>query len=118
MWKNLRRSVNLGEPTSILDHVYLGCTRRECKSNENIIEECKKMCESRISAGATQKLPGWRKPHAKTVAWSYVMEGHAKNCVERYCEVANKKTEQLYKVSTPCLVDHHFKKAELETVGE
>ena len=29
-----------------------------------------------------------------------------------------KKTEQLHKVSTPCLDDHHFKKEELETVGE
>ena len=26
------------------------------------------MFESRISAGATEKLPRWEKPHAKTVA--------------------------------------------------
>ena len=26
------------------------------------------MFESRISAGATEKIPGWEKPHAKTVA--------------------------------------------------
>ena len=31
---------------------------------------------------------------------------------------ANEKTEQLCKVSTPCLDDHHFKKEELESVGE
>ena len=37
------------------------------------------------------------------------MEGHAKKCVERYCEFANKTTQQLYKVSTPCIDDHHFK---------
>ena len=36
----------------------------------------------------------------------------------RDCELANKKTEQLYKVSSLCLDDHHFKKEELETVGE
>ena len=53
--------------------------------------------ESRISAGLTEKLPGWAKPHAETVAWSYDVEGHAKKCIERYCELANKKTEQLYK---------------------
>ena len=46
------------------------------------------------------------------------MEGHAKKCVERYCELTNKKTEQLYKVSSPCFDDHHFKKEELESVGE
>ena len=77
-----------------------------------------KMFEPQISAGATGKLPGWETPHAKTVAWSYDMEGHAQKCVERYCELANKKTEQLYKVSSPCLDDHHFKKEELESVGE
>ena len=48
--------------------------------------------------------------------WSYDMEGHAQKCVERYCELANKKTEQLYKVSSPCLDDHHFKEEELESV--
>ena len=35
------------------------------------------MFESRISAGATEELPGWQKPHAQTVAWSYDVEGHA-----------------------------------------
>ena len=46
------------------------------------------------------------------------MEGHAKKCVERYCELANKTTQQLYKVSTPCIDDHHFKKEETKSVGE
>ena len=38
--------------------------------------------------------------------------------MERYCELANKTTQQLYKVSTPCLDDHHFKEKELKSVGE
>ena len=46
------------------------------------------------------------------------MEGHAKKCVERYCELANRTTQQLYKVSTPCIDDHHFKEEELNSVGE
>ena len=46
------------------------------------------------------------------------MEGHAKKYVERYCELANRTTQQLYKVSTPCIDDHHFKEEELESVGE
>ena len=36
----------------------------------------------------------------KKKAWSYDMEGHAEKCVGRYCELANKETEQLYKVSS------------------
>ena len=46
------------------------------------------------------------------------MEDHAKKCVERYCELANKTTQQLYKVSTPCLDDHQFIEEENESVGE
>ena len=52
------------------------------------------------------------------VALSYDMEGHAQQCFKRHCELANKRTEQLYKVSAPCLDDHNFKKEELEKVGE
>ena len=77
-----------------------------------------KMFESGISAGATEKLLGWQKPQARTVAWSYDMKGHAEKCVERYCELANKKVNQLYKVSHPCLDDHQVKQEELESVGE
>ena len=77
-----------------------------------------KMFQSRISAGATEKYQGEKKPHAKTVAWSYDVEGHARKSDERYCELANKKTEQHFKVSSPCLHDHHVKKEERESVGE
>ena len=51
-------------------------------------------------------------------SWSYDMEGHAKKCVERYCELANKTTQQLHKVSTPCIDDHHFREEETKSVGE
>ena len=54
--------------------IYLECAQRECKPNE-IFQQHKEMFESRISAGATEKLPGWEKPHAKRVAWSYDMHG-------------------------------------------
>ena len=33
------KNVDLDELTSCLDHVYLGCTQRECKPNESIIEQ-------------------------------------------------------------------------------
>ena len=52
----------------------------------------------------------------------YDMEGHARKCVERYCELANKKVEQPYNVSSLCLDDRlddqQFKKEELESVGK
>ena len=32
MWKVLSKEVDLGEPTSFLDHVYLGCTQTSMRS--------------------------------------------------------------------------------------
>ena len=48
------KNVNITEPTSFLDLVYMGCTQRECKPNETIVEQYTKMFESRISAVATE----------------------------------------------------------------
>ena len=74
------------------------------------------MFESRISVGGAEKLTF---PQNLTISsWSHDMVGHAKKCVERYCELANKTTQQLHKVSTPCIDDHHFKEEEMKSVGE
>ena len=50
-WKILMKDVDLGEPTSFLDHVYLGCIQRECQTSEDIVDNCRAMFESRISVG-------------------------------------------------------------------
>ena len=50
-----------------------------------------------------------------------VVQRHGRTCskcVERYCDLANKKVEQLWKVSHPCLDGHQFKQEELESVGK
>ena len=100
-------------PTSFLDRVYLGCTQREYQISKDIVDNYRSMFESRFSAGATEKMSETKatgKPDAETISsWSYDMEGHAKKCVEGYCELANKITEQLYKVATPCMDDHQFR---------
>ena len=36
MWKLLNKEVEFGEPTSFLDHVYLGCTQREIETSTDI----------------------------------------------------------------------------------
>ena len=106
MWKVLHKEVDLGEPTSFLDHVYLGCTQRQCEIKD-IVDNYRAMFESRISAGGTEKLP--YSENFRISSWSCDLEGHAKECVERYFESSNKTTRQLHKVSTPCIDDHHFK---------
>ena len=66
--------------------------------------------------GRVEKLPF---PHnIRISSWSYDMASHAKKCVERCCELANKTTQQLYEVSTPRIDDHHFKEEEMKSVGE
>ena len=97
-WKIVMKDVALGKPTSFLDHVHLGCTQRECQISKDIVDFYRTMFESRISAGTTEKLSetkATRKLDAETISsWSCDMEGHAKKCEERYCELANKTTEQ------------------------
>ena len=106
MWKVTNKEVDLGEPTSFFDHVYLGCTQRQCEISKCIVDNHRTMFESRISAERTEKLPC--SEILCISSRSYDMEGYAKKCVERYCELANRTTQQLYKVSTPCIDDHQF----------
>ena len=116
MWKVLNGEVDLGEPTSFLDHVYLVCTQRQCEMSRDILDNYRTMFESRISAVRVEKSPFPQ--NLRISSWSYDMAGHAKKCVERYFELANNTTQQLYKVSTPCIDDHHFKEEETKSVGE
>ena len=72
--------------------------------------------ESRLLAGGTENLRC--SENIRISSWSFVMEGHAKMCVERYREVANKTTQQLYTESTPCIDDPHFKEEAMKSEGE
>ena len=75
------------------------------------------MFESRISAGAKEKLltRASGKPDAETISsWSYDMEGHAKKCVERYCEFANKTTQQYTKSQRHAWMIINLKKKEMD----
>ena len=95
--KIFMKCVDLGEPTSFLDHVHVGCTQRECKirdefvdsteicSNPGFLLEPRKNYLSELQGNLMQKQ-----------SWSYDMEGHAKKCVERCCELANKTTQQIF----------------------
>ena len=115
------KDVDLGEPTSFFDHVYLGCSQRECQISKDIVNNYRSMFESMICSGATEnsQKQSTEKLDDETISsCSYDMEGHAKKCVERYCELSNKTTQQLYKVATPCMDDHQFREEENESVGE
>ena len=88
MWKLLNKEVDLGEPTSFLDHVYQGCTQRRC--DIDVVDNCRTKFESRISAGATEKLPCSEISVSRRGRMTW--KGMPRN--------VNKTTQQLYKVST------------------
>ena len=75
-WK-LMKNVDIEEPTSFLDHVYLGCTQRECKPNEKIIGQYNKMFESRISVGANREITRMGKTSRKNFS---VVLRHGRTC--------------------------------------
>ena len=161
MWKVLNEEVDLGEPTSFFDHVFLQCTQRQCEISKDMMDNYRAMFESRISAGTTDTYERHRSltmlirvtlnenvEHAE-ILWTIIeiylspetllemwgkyqkpefrvnlvrtlflhglmiWEVMPRKCVERYCELANKRTQQWYKVATTCLDDHHFKEEEI-----
>ena len=83
---------------------HFGCSQRECKANESIIDQKKRnvritnLCYSRRKATRVGEPP--KSASRDDVNWQTT------------------KTEQLYKVSIPCFDDHNYKKEELDTVGE
>ena len=65
-WKGIRnwsdvestsKEVDLGEPTSLVNHLYLGCTPRQYELSKDVVDNSITLFESRISAGWTEKLP-------------------------------------------------------------
>ena len=51
MWKELNKEVDLGEPTTFLDHENLGCTQRQCEISKDIVDNYRTMFESEFPQG-------------------------------------------------------------------
>ena len=120
-WKIRIKVVDLEEPTSFLDHVYLGYTQRVCKSSDDIVTNYSDMFESRISAGARenylQELQGnlMQKQHLLgPTAWKVMQRNACK-------DIANLRIKRL---SNCTKSQHHapmtikLKEEESESVGE
>ena len=80
MWKRVMKNVDIDEPTSYLNHVYLGCTQRECKPNQTIIEQYTKMFESRVF-GEQQKITGMAKTSHTNRS---VVKRHGRTCSKMF----------------------------------
>ena len=73
MWKLLDKEVDLGEPTFFLDHVFLVCTQGQCARSKDIVDNCRTMFESRISAGGVEKLPTFSLSHSLTFTLTHAL---------------------------------------------
>ena len=45
-WKIIMEDVDVGEPTSFLDHVYFGCTQGKCQISRDIVANYRNMFDS------------------------------------------------------------------------
>ena len=112
--RKLMKNVDLDAPTSILVHVHLGSTQRECKLNKIIIELHKLLFESSISPGATENYQDRKILRQKLLHGPTTWKDMLKKCVERCCELTNKKDIAALQ-SAKYNVSHL---EELESVGE
>ena len=77
------------------------------------------MFETQISAGATENYQGGKSLTQRRLRGPTIWKDMLKNALKDIANwQAKRRTEQLYKVSSPCLDEHRFKKEDLESVGE
>ena len=57
MWEVLNKEVDVGVPTSFVDHVYLGCNQRHCETRKHIVDKYRTMFESRIFRRSNGQSP-------------------------------------------------------------
>ena len=78
------------EPTSFLDHVYLGCTQRECKTNKDFLDNYRDLFESRMPASGLENCfiqkNSKQRFHLGLLIW--------KVCEEKRGEIVNLQTNQ------------------------
>ena len=77
MWIVVNKEVDSGEPTSFPDHAHQGRTQRQREISKDIVDNYRAMFESRISAGATEKLPC-----SLISAYFFVVIRHGRSCQE------------------------------------
>ena len=61
MWKLLNKEVDLGEPTSFLDHERLECTQRQCEISKDIVDNSEPCLNQEFPRVVLEKLPFPRK---------------------------------------------------------
>ena len=103
------KEVDLGEPTSFLDHVYLGCTQ--------ILWTITEPCSNREFPRREQRNYHSLKIfvfHHGLMTWLVMQRNVWNDIVSWQTRRHNNSTKYLL----PCIDDHHFKEEEMKSVGE
>ena len=102
MWKVLNKEVDLGEPTSFLDHVYLGCTQRQCEISKDVVDNHRNFVW--IANFRERNRGSFHTLRIFFFLHGLIMDGHARKWVEGYCELANKTNsttlQSIYSMTT------------------
>ena len=116
MWKVLKNEVDLGDPTSFFDHVYMGCIQDNAKQAKilwTITEPC---LNPEIPAKATEKITMFGKS-----AYLFAVLWHGRDMPRNvWKDIVSWRTKRLNnstKYQHRALTTIHFKE-ELESVGE
>ena len=120
IWKIFVKDADRREPTSFFDHVYFGCTQRECQTSKDIVDTYKclnpesllvlwksnQKIKLQVNLRQTLSLHG-------PMTWKVMRRNVWK-------DIANWRIKQLnkYIVAKPCLDDHQFKEEDMVSVGE
>ena len=112
------KEIDLGEPTSFLDLVCLACTQGERETSEDIVDNYK-ICSNPGSVQEQKKKYLAQGNRTQTsLHGPMICKVMQRNVWSDIVNLANRTTQQLYKVATPCLDDHQFTEEELGSVGE
>ena len=111
MWKKLMKLVDVGEPTSFLDHVFFAMYSTWLQ-----IERAHYL---KNTEGATRKITGIGKTSlGRRSRGPATLRDMLKNALSDTVNCQTRKWCNFTKFQVLCLDDHHFKEEELESVGE
>ena len=105
----LAKDMELEDPTPLLSRVCLGCSEREEVDHDAVESQAdlfRRITVTDVTNEKQTKNNLLSIEHG--VELRHGMEGHAEQCVERYCELACRSTSALKLAETPCMDARQF----------
>mgnify|MGYP000031465580 CR=1 FL=1 len=120
MIKRLGKLIELDEAMPLNGDVYLGCKQEDIPTPEDLVRQKTGIYNSvfhdeKIDPDDNNQGGAAIPQHIK--AWQYDVQGHVKQTVDRYCELAGVTTDTPKEVATPNLDDHMLQKEDFDNRG-